>query len=159
MRLVTPEWLKPYVIEVKEFAFENEVFPYAVISSDLGSAHNPPPFFTIIKNSFLGINDSYPEHLRTLGLIHEILEARGEQDEYSCYRALCEELRLAEEGGFDMKEYIPFRIRFFEGTIAHYENKEERTEYEDALLVRLGHSHNHLLTLQGMANKTVLPEG
>lgn len=147
----TPNWIRPYITETREISYGGQTYSYLIINEEeFGKKVSlPKTFASYSKEGLISISSNYPERYRELGLTHEIRERTEHQDESGCCLVCLKiELEDLEKTELDKKEYIQFRLGFFEDLINYYDEKE-RTEYENNLLENLIQSKNYLIEVLG----------
>ncbi|MEI7513003.1 MAG: hypothetical protein WCJ74_00075 [bacterium] len=142
-----PNWIEKFVIDTREVTHEGKTYSYLVVNEEeFGKKVSiPKTFASYSKEGLISISSNYPEKYRELGLTHEIREHNEHTGENGCCLVcLKTELEDLEKTELDKKEYIQFRLGFFEDLVNYYDEKE-RAEYENNLLENLIQSKNYLI--------------
>lgn len=149
MNTTIPCWLESFVIEKRSFTFQGEVHTYALVKPSFGEIQGATSIFVIfiLGPDVLAISEAYPEEYRELGLIHELIEGKGNPDDHICVHSVEQELRLAEERGINMREYVAFRRNFFRNMVVYYDQKKNGPDDGGLLLRKLWHSYVYLSKL------------
>ncbi|MDA8611485.1 hypothetical protein N9L18_01305 [Candidatus Pacebacteria bacterium] len=144
IKTLIPDWLEPFVLRTATLKFEGVTYEYAIVRTDFSETAGCPEMFTTYSEGLLAVSDAYPDKIREIGLIHEIIEDPDRStDKHDCVNTLKRELEMAKEQGLDIPEYTRFRTQFFDDMVLYYE-KKERTEKEDFILAKLRYSQRHL---------------
>ena len=144
---IIPSWAKQYIEEIRELGHDGITYTYLVIKEDeLGKVANvPKTFASYSKEGLISVSSNYPEQYRELGLAHEIREHNEHKGEKGCCLiCLKSELQDLEKTELNKKEYVQFRLEFFNDLVSFYEGKS-RDVGEDSLLENLVMSRDYLI--------------
>jgi hypothetical protein len=121
-----PEGIKPFFVEWKILKYNGKEYQYAIVKKEYALKYGAPEIFALVIGNFYCLSDAYPEKWREAGILHEFLEYEvgvDQSDEFVCMKTTQKELEIAAGSfGYEIKEYISFRIKFLDD-IADF-NKE-----------------------------------
>ena len=146
-----PSWIEEFVIETRDVTHEGQTYSYLVVNEEeFGKKFKiPKTFASYSEQGLISISSNYPEQYKELGITHEIREHNEHKGENGCCLAcLKTELEDLEKTELDKKEYIQFRLGFFEHLVNYYSEKT-RAGNEDAILANLTQSRNYLIDILG----------
>jgi hypothetical protein len=146
MRIVEiPENVKPFFICWRELVYNGKEYTYAIVKKEFGTLQGVPEVFAYYIGDFYCLSDVYPEKWIEIGILHEFLEVESgvvDTDELVCLRMTQKELEIAKSRGYEMKEYISFRIKFFKD-LANF-----HSQFKNFTFKKLEHSLSYLNSLQ-----------